>query len=64
MPHIICDYVLTADAKNLSCFDRGPVACNLRQRVVLISMFNWPRGSHSLLLLGVSFPVVLNSCIV
>ena len=26
-------------------------------------MFNWPRGSHSLLLLGVSFPVVLYSCI-
>ena len=50
--------------KFLSCFDRGPVACNLRQRVVLTSMFNWPRGSHSLLLLGVSFPVVLYSCMV
>ena len=44
--------------------DRGPIACNLRQRVVLTSMFNWPRGSHSLLLLGVSFPVVLYSCMV
>ena len=40
------------------------MACNLRQRVVLTSMFNWPRGSHSLLLLGVSFPVVLYSCMV
>ena len=64
MPHIICDYVLTADAKNLSCFVRGPVACNLRQRVVLTFMSNWPRGSHSLLLLGVSFQVVLYSCMV
>ena len=64
MPDIICDYVLTAHEKILSCFDRGPVACNLRQRVVLTSMFNWPRGSHSLLLLGVSFPVVLYSCMV
>ena len=61
MPHIICDYVLTAHEQNLSCFDRGPMACNLRQRVVLTSMFNWPRGSHSLLLLEVSFPVVLYS---
>ena len=64
MPHIIRDYVLTAHAKNLSCFDGGPVARNLRQRVVLTSTFNWPRGSHSLLLLGVSFPEVLYSCMV
>ena len=36
------------------CKNRRPLACNSRRTVALISMFNWHRGSHSLLLPGTS----------
>ena len=48
----------------LNCFDRGPVACGLRQTLVLISMFKWLQGSHSLFAPRGIIPVVLYSCIV